>query len=492
MAIQFAGSSSTGDRRRRRIVVHGESTNIDAPVLEGDAAEMESQLVASAAAGPWVPVNESRIWIYAGLIALFLAAMTFAWAEPSSLHASIRPVTNHLLTGTSPILVTCTEFLLLALSAQLSHLIGWYRSRGKLDFDGRYRFWPWATTLFALAAFGVVTNSHRALGEAVSNTELLTWRSETIAWLLPVCLISLPIALCLDRDIRNSRTSLWTIRVSLLLWISEAWLELFQPDLQFQPWFEAAFLLIPVFASAALFVGLWLHARVVAYVCPDPPELNEQSAWSLFVAACRSLSGLLMFRRSHAKEDVEEEDESKPKRRKKKTDTAEEATTKRKKKAPAKRTTPRTRTRTKVADEEAVEEAADASAADETDTSEEAESESNTSWDESDNQSQSEQWDEPAEVEEESVQKSNTRITQVHKPHSSPMSGPHRRQNESWEEEAEIKDQPSGAGSYDSSNDDADEDLESGPTADQMKGLSKRQKRELKRQLREQEKTRNR
>jgi hypothetical protein len=466
-------------------------------MLEGDGAEIESQLVASAAAGPWVPVSEMRIWIYAGLIGLFLAGMTFVWAKPDSLHDSLDPLTNHLLTGSSPVLVICVEFLFLAMSAQLSHLIGWYRSRGKLDFGGRYRFWPWATGLFAIAAFAVATNTHRAFGDAAGEMDVLTWRGETVAWLLPVCLAALPIALFLDRDIRNCRSSLWTIRLSVLLWIAEAWLEVYRPDLQSQPWFDSTFLLTPLFASASLFVGLWLHARVVAYVCPDPPELNEQSAWSTLMTAAGFVFGLLMFWKRRGNAD---EDDEKPKRRRKKADAADETPAKRKRKTPAKRTTSRTRTRTKVSEEETAEEQAETASGDEVDQSEDSTSQSESNWDESENNQGSEQWeeeavDEPAAKPAPQATKGNGRFTQVHKSHGSSVPAPYsKRQNNSWEEEDATEEAATApvAESSEETDEDRQFQLDSGMTADQMKGLSKRQKRELKKQLRDQERSRGR
>ena len=52
ISMQFAGSSSTGGRRRRRLVVNGDGTGVDMVPIDGDGAEIESQLVASAAAAP--------------------------------------------------------------------------------------------------------------------------------------------------------------------------------------------------------------------------------------------------------------------------------------------------------------------------------------------------------------------------------------------------------------------------------------------------------
>ena len=494
MAVQFAGSSSTGNRRRRRLAVNGDGATIDATHLEGDGSEMESQLVASEAAGPWVPVTELRIWIYSTVIALLLGAVTFAVCRPDLFTAEIKPLTDLLFSGPAPAAIVSTKVLFLGLSAQMAMLIGWYRSRCMLDFGGRYRVWPWAVGLFGLAATCAATNAHHALGQIFGHVDWLTWRGETVVWLLPTCLFSLPISLFLDRDLRNSRSSLYMLRSSIALWLASAYFQVYRPELQSLSWFPLACLVIPVFASATLFIGLWLHVRVVAYVCPDPPELDQRSAWSLAVTACGVLVSAMMFWKRRAV-DVEDEEESKPKRRRKKA-TTEETPAKRKRK-PAKRMTSRTKTRVKSTEEEEEEEVADDSnkaANDEELTSydgspsyEEAEIPVSDS-DSSDEENQA-QWDEeepPAPPV--AKGKGNGRITQTHQAHESSPRASHARwdavtndENESGDESATVQEHVS------SETEDDDRQYPGEPelTADQMRGLSKRQKRELKKQLRE-------
>ncbi len=491
MAVQFAGSSSTGDRRRRRLVANGDGAGIDTTHLDRDGAEIESQLVASEAAGPWVPVTELRIWIYATLIGMFLAGLTFALARPNFFHVQLIPLTDHLFVGSTPVAAVFTEVAFLTLSAQLGLLIGWYRARCKLDFGGRYRVWPWAVALFGIAAFCFGTGTHRALGQLVGKYDWFPWRGVTVAWLLPCCLAALPISLFLDRDMRNSRSSLWTLRLSGILWLAEAWFELYQPELQSQPWFNFTYLVLPIFASATLFVGLWLHARVVAYVCPDPPELDERSAWSHLLAACAWIGGSLMFWR---RREASAEDDTKPKRRRKKAE-AEEVGTKRKRKTPAKRATARTRTRTKSTEDEVATESSDETVGEESDSSSDFEtssSESNSAANEQEDQWEEEPVEQPPVR---AVSKGNGRFTEVHNSHNSSTPAPHsRRQTPSWEEESNEEDESArqSAEVSDDNDDDGQSQGDSAAMIEQMKGMSKRQKREFKKQLREQERSRGR
>ncbi len=506
MAVQFAGSSSTGDRRRRRLVVNGEGTGVDTSSHDGDGAEMESQLVASEAAGPWVPASEMRIWIGALVICLLLGALSYALSRPDAFHASIVPLTDHLLVGSRPVLAVGAQTLFLALSAQLGMLISWYRARCRLDFAGRYRVWPWASALFAIAAFCMATNTHRPLGAVIHKNRVFgemarqnSWLSDhgtIVAWLVPFCLAAFPIALRIDRDMRNSRSSLFTFRISIFLSALGVLLELFQTELRNQSWFEMTSLLIPVFASASLFVSLWLHARIVAYVCPDPPELDERSAWSVLRDAAGWLGSRILFWRRSGSSSVDEE--AKPKRRRKKTD-AEETATKRKRKTPVKRSTTRTRTRSKPTDDEEPEESNDTVNDEEsesvTETAEDSQTPSKSSW-----EGDQEKWEEEPAAQARkpsagSNSKGNGRITLVDDAHDSSAPAPHsRRSAASWIDQS--KTEPEAAVESNDPSEETDEDrqfqLDSGMTSDQMKGLSKRQKRELRKQLREQERTRGR
>ena len=518
MTIQFAGSSSTGDRRRRRLAVNGDGSDVDSSLLDGDAGTIESQLVASAAAAPWVPVSERRIWIYASIIGLILAGLTFVLARPIPFRPALTPLADHLLAGSRPVLVVVVQTAFLVLSTQLGMLISWYRSQCKLDFAGRYRVWPWAVGLFSLGTFCEATDIHQIFGHLIARRDLFIWRGETVSWLLPLCVAALPIAILVDRDVRNNRSSLITLRLSGLLWLTAACLEIYQSEFSSFAWFGLVRQVVPIYASSTLFLGLWLQARIVAYVCPDPPEIEERSAGAVIFAAAVWLVGRLKFpKRAQAlATSDEEEEEAKPKRRRKKaeepTDIDEPTTVKRKRKAPAKKpTTTRTRSRIKPVELEETEESeefTEETGYEESEsTNEYAEDSSAESLEETssvdepveDQEPQAEEQYEQESWEEEPVEpvnsrasasksKGNGRFTQIDQPQKFKVPAPHVSQPEPVAQRASEE---QASNPYETSNDESDEDrqfqLDSGMSPDQMKGLSKRQKRELKKQLRDQQ-----
>ena len=540
--MQFAGASATGDRRRRRLAVSGDDTGRDGVTPEEKGAEMESELVASAAAAPWVPATELRVWIYAAVMGLLLVALTIAMVSPLFSLPGLNRFTDHLLRGSRPPLLNVVQTLLLALSTQMGLLIGWYRSRCKLDFAGRYRVWPWAIGLFGVATFCSATQLQQTVGEVLGQGPWLNWRGETVAWLLPWCLAGLPISLLLDRDVRNGRSSLIMLRCAGGLWLACALVQLYQIELQSQAWYAAVRQLLPLYASFALFLGLWLHARIVAYVCPDPPKLEQRSAASLALAALfwlvhRVRNGKWTWKTSKEPQslmDAEEELAAKPKRRRKKVEAEVEEVAAKPKRKPATRrasTPTRTRSRSKPApveeDESAesgYEETVDESSSHEVESSydqservneavdEASEWENPGESDESRAETEQEEWNEepvdsPRDSRQTSKSKGNGRTTQIHQAHTPRPAAPHfvaaaaadveeEEEETSWEAERDAAVAAEYGESARESSSELDEDQQferdSGMTADEMKGLSKKQRRELKKQHREKERGRDR
>jgi len=486
MSIQFAGSKSSDDRRRRRLVVNVDDPDADdAAVGEGlPGSGVASELVASAAAAPWVPVYEWRLWTYAVLMALFVSAAAFALTMPNAFRPELGPLTRHLLQGDRPVLAVLIQTTFCFLAAELAILIGWYRAQCKLDFRGHYRVWPWATALFAVAAICSATNLHGLVGEIVERTGLIPWRARVVSWMLPASLAALPLVLLLDRDVRRSRSSLYTLRVAWLLAVTSAWLELFATDLHSWDWVGPARLILPMYAMATVFVGLWLHARVVAYICPDPPDAPSTTALSQLMSGCRWLASKFVFRRAAAVPVAEVEAEAKPKRSRKKatTEEEEEAAPKRKKRAPAKRTTkPRTKAKAAEVEEEEVE---DEAAGYESDGAAEYDGAADSVTPEA--EAESNEWEEEEVVEEAAPPppppqptSRSTRDTQQRQE----TSGKKGASSKYVEPEPEPEPEPEQEEfEDDESSEDAILRRDSGMSADQMKGLSKRQKRELRRQ----------
>lgn len=503
MSIQFAGSKSADDRRRRRLVVNADDYGAEGTTGDEGApgAGVSSELVKSAAAAPWVPVSEFRLWTYAALIGLLVSAAAFALATPLSFRPELAPLTRHLLEGERPALAVLIQTAFCFLCTQLALLIGWYRAQCKLDFRGLYRVWPWAAVVFGTATLCLATNAHNLIGQIIESTHLLNWRPAVVAWLLPLTVVASPVIVLIDRDVRRSRSSLYTLRLAWLLSLASVGLELFAIDLVDQPWAAKAQVIVPLFAAATLFVGLWLHARVVAYICPDPPEAPATSALAQAMAIFGWMAARLVWKRKA--KVVEEQVEAKSKRGRKKAAAEEEeeeaaATPKRKRKTPAKRVT-KPRTRKVVEVEEEVEPEADAEVEAEEelestyaeDTAEETTTDASYGYEEE--AEETNEWQEEEEEGPTPPSKSANRSGRDSSPVPPPYSGAQKFGNSAgnsgsskngWKDSEQYSDSSDDEEeSYGSSSDSE----ESGGGPDPMKGLTKRQKRELRRQNKDQQ-----
>ena len=502
MAIPSVGSNSLDNRRRRRLAVTGDGAPIEDDLLEGvsTSGRVISELVGSEAAAPWVPAYEWRIWTYGAMLGLLLIAVSFAITHPTAFRPELAPLTKHLLQGDRPVLGAVVQASLWFLCAQLAVLIAWYRIQCKLDFGGRYWVWPWAAVAFGVMAFCSLTNAHGLFGEIISQLQWLSWRGDVLAWLIPAGAAAVPLMFLLDRDVRRGRSTVWTLRTAGLLGLVTGSLELFSPDLLSQSWYPAARLIAPLFAVGTLFLGLWLHARVVAYVCPDPPECDEPKAGSQFLGAARwclqftshGFSWLGRFFVRRAKTAEIDAAEAKPKRRSRKVAESEE-TPKRKRKPAAKRVTkPRSRVAVVEEEEEQQEEIEDESYEDASD-SYESEAEPSSS-----DYSDEEEWDE-ADAEEE-VEAPPVRSAKS-APASTASSSASQKKPvaESWQQrpaqQSRVTQQPvvsqndASDDEEDSEDGDASYRLDEGLTPDQLRGLSKRQKRELRQKVKDQQRT---
>jgi hypothetical protein len=450
------------ERRRRRLAVSGEAG--------ADASDQESRPERSlpacvpselCAASPWIPFSPWKLWTLAGLLILGLVAVMVVMHHAPSFRPELAPALDPLFRGEQPRLVSYLETIFWTLSGQLALLVGWHRSRSRFDFRGKYRIWPWAAGVMFCGGLCAATNLHVGLGAVIEELGFVEQFRTRIGWRVPALCLMLPLWLVMDRDVRRSRSSVIVLRIALLTLLVGVSAGLYKPaaiDPAIWPVVELAG---GLFGSAMLMLAMWVQGWYVAYVTPDPPA-PVAVRWPKFNFRIFGFLGWLLslvfglFKRRAAAPA--------PKRRKK----AEEAgTTKRKRKT--KRTTKRTRTK-------AVEEA------------ESAEEEE----DEADSESDSEEYDEAEEEESyEEEDEDETPPARVTAPAAKPSvtAGAARPQ-------AQPAAKTSNSASNQDSDDDEDEDDDDesgtqwrvdGPSAEQLKGLSKRQRRALIKQHRDQQ-----
>ncbi len=474
MSVQFVGARSSDDRRRRRLAVSAEGSGT--ALSPEDAARIERRGLSAdsivAVAAPWIPQALWRIWTAGVLLLVGLALVGIASVRPLALRPELQSLQTHLLEQSRPVLVDYLQSVVWTGITAWALLIGWYRSRSESDFGGRYRIWTWFAGLLAVVGFCAGTDAHQALARIAVEFKLLPEHVGSLIWQIPLLSAGLPLGLIIDRDLRRSRMTLILYRITAVVLLTAAAAPLFQQALAGAPWFEYAAILLPLTGMGLLFLTLWLQSWCVAYFCPDPPEIaaGRPSLLIRVLGPIAVLFGSLsrLFRRKPA--DGGDEEAPKPRRRRKKADADTEseaapAAARRKRKAPAKRTTkPRTRTR-KVEGEETEAEGPDESSNwDEESTAEESWNESSADADDA------AEWSEPEETPPTRKASSSAKSSSTSR-HSAPEPEDESSPSEEW------------------SDDEGNDYRVDGPSADQLRGLSKKQRRELRKQWKDQQRS---
>lgn len=258
--------------------------------------------------------------------------------------ASYGPGLARLLKSTSSPVINWFYTLLLFTTAQGAALILWARSRSLKDFNGNYRIWGWAAATWLFFSFAIATQAHVALSETVLHH--IRWRTNGAAlwcWLLPATAWGWGIALRLEPELRADRSGHftflaaggWYMAAAGVLCQREFWPKVCPAELSVL--LAAAFQLM---AHASLFLSTTLHARYVLLFSAEPPQTKRRAVTKVAVTVDagedkprRMWPSWLSMRGSAAADetDTAESEDGKPKRGKKR---ATAATTK-------KRTTPR-------------------------------------------------------------------------------------------------------------------------------------------------------
>lgn len=457
------------ERRRRRLAVNGDGTGTETADPGEEKSLPDCVAAELCAASPWIPLSRWKLWSLAGLLLTGLIAVAAMVYQTPAFRPELVPALDPLFRGEEPKLVVYLETMFWTLSGQLALLVGWHRSRSRLDFRGRYRVWPWAAAVMFFAGLCAATNLHIGLGAVIDELGVYEQYRPQIGWMLPAICVMLPLWMLMDRDVRRSLASLILLRIALLTFLSGVFVGLYGKS-----WIDKS--IVPLaqqacglFGSAFLMLALWVQGWYVAYVTPDPPAATPFRLPSFKLNLFGWLFGWMgwLFKRRAAVA------EAAPKKRKK----PEEGTaTKRKRKT--KRTPTKRRPKVMEEEEEVAEEE-----------EEEVSEESEEQYEDEETESAEDEYDEQDEDEEEETRPS--RVTAPAKSNAS-MSQP-RTQDNRFAAQSAAKPTNNAASSSSDQDDDDDEEGDGetwrvdGPSQEQLKGLSKKQRRAMIKQHRDQQ-----
>jgi hypothetical protein len=283
MSARFAGSRSLDERRRRRLAAGAEEPG---PSGETAAACGRSAAEGGRRLAPRVPLQKIisprgwKVWLVVLAAYALGAGVLLAGAGVSRWERFLGPGIARLFAiGEARVTTFCGLLLLLA-SSQLALVIWWARSRSPRDFAGEYRIWSWASVVLFGAACAVATDAHHAWSETI----LWLWRTDfrhhaTLAWLTPVALIAGTLFSSLLRDMAESRINATLLCLAAAAGVAAALCSFMRPE---DPrMLELVQQGTVLFAEVSLFSALLLHARHVAYWSADPPPRRPSRLWAL-------------------------------------------------------------------------------------------------------------------------------------------------------------------------------------------------------------------
>lgn len=321
MSVTLTANRAVDDRRRRRLAVSGDAAGTDrdsepatgTAVLRDRRGELPS-------ASPWLPIGVGmQVLVVVGFW-LPLVALTAICSFPHGLPVEAAELLVPLTTGMAPRLPRFIDIGLWLLVAELAGIVGWSRSHSQLDFSARYRVWGWVALVAAFAGLLAGTDLHRLLAERFADRiPHLNWQRETLGWLVPLTLLGGLTAWLALRDMRRCRSAVWLLRLSILVGLAHAAGCLLVEQLACESWYEPGMLATRWLSHGLLVTAFWRQAWFVTYVCPDPPESStgRSGPWGLLVVI-----GAWMVQRWWR--SSEEQAETPPKRTRRKKATADE------------------------------------------------------------------------------------------------------------------------------------------------------------------------
>ncbi len=207
--------------------------------------------------------------ILAGLVALSVMEPSDDWRI-----GAVR-IEQQALRATAETILTWLCTVVLVLSSQLAVLIRWRRSHSLEDFSGRYRTWWWIALLWLAAGFGVIAEA--VVRSERHGTIAFTWSLSPNTWLSLgtigiVALVGLRLLWGEVRVLRINRLLALLAAGSWSIWAVSSFAGI-------TPWSVDAAAICPAtmaLGTWSVFVLMLWQARYVIHVCVDPPAVSEK------------------------------------------------------------------------------------------------------------------------------------------------------------------------------------------------------------------------
>lgn len=300
MSVKFAGSRNIDDRRRRRLASENEGHPEPTPAIAKAGGYWkihrpndETCIDARSPIASLLPYGRVQVMLICCgmplLMALFVAAMQWVTlASDHPLMASLNLTNGYawrFFTG-----------LILLACAGTCWLISWFRSASVRDFDGCFKSWYWSGWVFAIFGIAAGCELHTI------GAELLASYTRIEIPLLKSCLWMVLAAALLIEPARSFTREMWLCRRSwvsfmcccfaLFFYLYATW-SLHQEDqVRYAEAWQFVAALMSILTPTLMFSALVSQTHYVMYVTSDP--VKKRQSWiiqGVIHACCKSGHG---------------------------------------------------------------------------------------------------------------------------------------------------------------------------------------------------------
>ena len=278
-AVQFSGSSTSADRRRRLMAAEIDPAS---EFAEDSAPPLTHQSGPTSHAFPMLTCDQlirrvisPRLWKHITVaVVLTLTPIIYAtvmWRSSGEVQSADSALFVSRMNGLRGL-----SGLKLFAAAEFCLLIAWVRSASPVDFRGRFRWWRWLSLLLFAVSVAFLTDSAAWITDLLAQSlEPLFGRIEAARpalVLVPACAGIAMILRHVIPDMGRCRVSQSLIVISTILLAVRSFAGAREHSA------EAVFHLatLELLISGLVLSAFQLHARFVIHVNPNPPVATER------------------------------------------------------------------------------------------------------------------------------------------------------------------------------------------------------------------------
>jgi len=300
MGVKFAGSRALDDRRRRRLASEQDPEQISQSATArhpGFASirrpnDQTSQKACSPI-GSLIPAKSISIWLWSISLPLVLSLLIVGVHLLSLQDEGLLRSSLDFRVGATWRFLTST---LLGLSALACWLVSWFRSANVRDFDGCFKSWYWSGWVFSLFAVSAGCELHLIFSRYVADyamIEIPVLRSSL--WVVPATALLVEPVRAFVREMwhcRRSWIALHACNVSAVVYLAAVVVEQ-QFPLLLEPDVCLVFITLTSVLTPALMVSALLsQTHYVMYVSSDAVQKRKSTLVRIF-----TISGAYLFER---------------------------------------------------------------------------------------------------------------------------------------------------------------------------------------------------